>query len=320
MQELSNSSTVQEFFPSLNQARMFTTTQSLHHTRVPGHARQTLTPGYTAALSHQSQQLAKNSSRRVTVVGGRGVMGQFFVQQLSAAGHIVNILEQDNWSHAKQLLDGADLALICVPIEYTQTVIRDIAQYLSPTTALADITSVKAPIVQTMLSCHSGPVMGLHPMFGPKVSSFQSQNIVVCPGRTDEAFQWLLKLIKQEGGKLMICTPEEHDRMMITIQSLRHFVSFSLGIFLTDEGIDIQQSLELASPSYRELIDMTNRLFCQSGELVADIMLFTQERREAIVKLADTFNRLAQLAMHNDRESLIREFQSAQGVWAALSS
>jgi prephenate dehydrogenase len=65
---------------------------------------------------------------------------------------------------------------------------------------------------------------------------------------------------------------------------------------------------------------MTNRLFCQSGELVADIMLFTQERREAIVKLADTFNRLAQLAMHNDRESLIREFQSAQGVWAALSS
>jgi len=247
-------------------------------------------------------------------------MGQFFVQQLSAAGHIVNILEQDNWSHAKQLLDGADLALICVPIEHTQKVIHDIAQYLSPTTALADITSVKAPIVQTMLACHSGPVMGLHPMFGPKVCSFQSQNIVACPGRADEVFQWLLELIQQEGGKLMICTPEEHDTMMVTIQSLRHFVTFSLGVFLAEEGIDVQQSLELSSPSYRELINMTNRLFSQSAELVADIMLFTQERRKAIVKLADTFNRLAQLAMHNDRETLIHEFQTAQSVWTGLSN
>ena len=247
-------------------------------------------------------------------------MGQFFVQQLSNAGHLVNILEQDNWSQAKQLLDGADLALICVPIECTPTVIRDIAQYLSPTTALADITSVKAPIVQTMLAHHSGPVMGLHPMFGPKVSSFQSQNIVACPGRNDEAFQWLLGLIKQEGGNLTICTPEEHDKLMVTIQSIRHFVTFSLGIFLTDEGIDLQRSLELSSPSYRELIDMNNRLFSQSAELVTDIMLFTQERRDAIVKLADTYNRLANLVTQNDRETLIREFQAAQGVWAGLST
>ena len=65
---------------------------------------------------------------------------------------------------------------------------------------------------------------------------------------------------------------------------------------------------------------MTNRLFSQSAELVTDIMLFTQERREAIVKLADTFNRLAKLAVDNDRETLIGEFQSAQSIWTALSS
>lgn len=311
---------MQVFPHSINQDRMVSTMPRLPQTRVPRHARQTVTPGYTATPNYQSPQLAKNSSRRVTVVGGRGAMGQFFVQQLSAAGHIVNILEQDNWSRAKQLLDGADLALICVPIECTPNVVRDIAQYLSPTTALADITSVKAPIVQTMLAHHSGPVMGLHPMFGPTVCSFQAQNIVACPGRKDEAFQWLLELFKQEGGKLMICTPEEHDNLMVTIQSVRHFVTFSLGIFLTDEGIDLQRSLEISSPSYRELIDMTNRLFSQSAELVADIMLFTQERREAIVKLADTFNRLANLAIQNDRETLISEFQSAQGAWTAMSS
>jgi prephenate dehydrogenase/chorismate mutase/prephenate dehydrogenase len=126
--------------------------------------------------------------------------------------------------------------------------------------------------------------------------------------------------MKQQGSKLMICTPEDHDKMMVTIQSLRHFVTFSLGVFLAEEGIDVQQSLELSSPSYRELIDMTNRLFSQSAELVADIMLITQERRDAIVKLADTFNRLAELAKHNERETLILKFQAAQADWVALSS
>jgi hypothetical protein len=48
-------------------------------------------------------------------------------------------------------------------------------------------------------------------------------------------------------------------------------------------------------------------------------MLITQERRDAIVKLADTFNRLAQLAKHNDRETLIHQFQAAQADWVALS-
>lgn len=273
-----------------------------------------------ANLDRSSISVSRPVSRRITVVGGGGLMGQFFVQRFSQAGHCVNVLERDNWSDAEQILDGVDLVLVCVPIEHTATVICDIARYLAPNTALADITSIKAPIVQTMMAQHTGPVLGLHPMFGPKVSSFQSQTTVVCPGRHGEAFQWLLDLIQQEGGKLTVCTPEEHDQMMLTIQSIRHFVTLSLGIFLANEEIDLQRSLELASPSYRELLDMVNRLFSQSAELVADIMLFNQERREMIAKLAETYNRLAQIAMNNDRESLMNEFRSAQEIWVGMSS
>lgn len=247
-------------------------------------------------------------------------MGRFFVQQFLEAGHRVNVLEQHNWHEAQQLLDGVDLVLLCVPIECTSTVVRDIAPYLSPETALADITSIKAPIVQTMLAHHSGPVMGLHPMFGPNVTSFQSQTIVVCPGRGDEAFQWFLELMAQAGGRLTVCTPEEHDQLMLTVQGVRHFSTFSLGIFLANTEIDLKKSLELATPSYRELIDMVNRLFSQSPELVADIMLFNQERRETIARLAETYSRLARVAMDNDREALIHEFRSAQQVWVGMSA
>lgn len=253
--------------------------------------------------------------RRVTLIGGSGMMGQFFINQLSAVGHEVSILARNDWEHADKLLAGAELVLVCVPIECTLDVVRKAARYLAPTTALADITSIKTPIVGTMLEYHRGPVMGLHPMFGPKVKSFLSQNVVVCPGRRDEAFQWLLDLIESEGGKLIVCTPEEHDQMMVTIQAIRHFATFSLGIFLAEEEIDIRRSLDFSSPTYRMELDMVTRLFAQHAPLVVDIMLATEERREAIGRLASTYERLAQLVMHNDRDTLIGEFKAGMSCF-----
>jgi prephenate dehydrogenase/chorismate mutase/prephenate dehydrogenase len=268
-----------------------------------------------AALATASSSPANIKPRRVTVIGGRGMMGRFFTQRLSAAGHDVNILEHDDWNHADRLLADAELVLVCVPIEHTLDVIQKAARYLDTTTALADITSIKTPIVQAMLEHHKGPVMGLHPMFGPSVKSFLSQNVVVCPGRRDEAFQWLLDLIENEGGKLIVSTPEEHDQMMVAIQAIRHFCAFSLGVFLAEEGIDIDRSLKFSSTSYRLELNMVTRLFAQCTPLYVDIMLATEERREAIARLATTYNRLAQLVVQKDRDTLIREFTAARSVF-----
>ncbi|MEH2011612.1 bifunctional chorismate mutase/prephenate dehydrogenase [Nostoc sp.] len=248
--------------------------------------------------------------RRVTLVGGGGMMGRFFKQKLTAASHIVTILEQDDWDRAEFLLAEADLVLICVPIEYTIEVIRKLANYLAPTTTLADIASIKVPILQAMLEYHNGPVMGLHPMFGQGIESFLSQKVVVCPGREENAFQWLLDLIENEGGKLIVCTPEEHDQMMMAVQAIRSFKTFGFGIFLAEEEINIRRSLDFSSPIFRLEIDIVSRLFSQSAPLIVDIMLATPERHEAIYKLAKTYNRLAQLILQNDRDTLIREFKA----------
>lgn len=267
-----------------------------------------------------------NKPRKVTIIGGNGRMGRFFTQQLSAVGHDIQVLDRDNWSEAEQLLTNADLVLISVPIECTVDVIRKAAKYLNPNTALADLTSIKTPILQAMLEHHSGPVMGLHPMFGPMVPSFSSQKVVICSGRRDDAFEWLLTLIEKEGGQLMKCLPEEHDRMMVAIQAIRNFHTFSLGIFLTETNINLDRSLDFASPPYRLELGLVNRLFSQSAPMVVDIMLNTPERRDAIIRLAKTYSRLAELIEQEDRDALIQEFQLASslfsqqvGVWQSQS-
>ncbi len=290
-------------------------TKLLAQSGVPEFVWKSITISCAAAIA-SSTSSTPIKPRKVTVIGGYGKLGRFFSQQLFNAGHQVSILEHNDWDEAPRLLGEAQLVLVCVPIEHTLTVIQKAAPYLKVDTALADITSVKTPIVQELLKQHTGPVLSLHPMFGPGVESFLSQNVIVCPGRQEQAFTWLLDLIESNGGKLIACTPEEHDRMMVAIQAIRHFTTFSLGVFLAEEGIDISRSLDFSSPLYRLEIDMVSRLFAQDPALYVDIMLTAEERRQAITRLVETYRRLAQLVETEDGAGLKREFEATRSTFA----
>lgn len=254
-------------------------------------------------------------SRQITIIGGHGRMGKLFREQLLAIGHKVTVLEQEDWEYADQLLRHAELVLVSVPIQHTVDVIQRTAKYLSPNTALCDITSIKIQPIEAMLANHTGPVMGLHPMFGPSIKSFWEQKVVVCPGRNHESFQWLLDFLQTQGAELITCTPEEHDRMMVYIQATQHFCRLSLGVFLGKANINLERSLSISSPSFRQEIEILKRLFCQNPNLCVDIMLATEERCQAINALADTYGRLAKLVQEKDREGLIQEFEKTQGFF-----
>jgi prephenate dehydrogenase len=255
------------------------------------------------------------SPRQVTIIGGRGRMGRLFQEQLSLVGHNVSVLEHEDWEYADKLLSQAELVLVSVPIEHTVDVIKRAAKYLASNTALCDITSIKTQPTQAMLEHHCGPVMGLHPMFGPNIKSFLGQKVVVCPGRNDDSFQWLLDFLKSKGGELIVCTPEEHDRMMVIIQATQHFCRFSLGVFLAQARVEIEHSLTMSTPNYRQEIDIVKRLFAQNPNLCVDIMLATEERCNAINFLANTYSRLARLVARKDREALIKEFENTQSFF-----
>jgi prephenate dehydrogenase len=275
---------------------------------------QTLVTNCMAMLAKEPSSVNATVSdrRRVTVVGGRGAMGRFFCDQLAKAGHAVSIMEQNDWDRAEVLLGEADLVLLCVPLKSTPALARQVGPYLSPTTILADIASTKAEVMQAMVESHSGPVVGLHPMFGPGVTSLLGQKVVVCEGRSPAACQWVLDWIDRSGGTLIAATPEEHDTMMVAVQAIRFFSNFSLGTFYAEEGIDIERSFEFSSPLYRSEINTISRLVAQDAALYVDILLASDERRAAAGRLVQTYHRLATLIHAGDRSALIAEFEKTR--------
>ena len=233
----------------------------------------------------QTAQLARRGTRPgagVLLVGGAGAMGRYFQRWFTKAGYQVRILDSGDWPEASALCEGIALALLSVPIDHTAEVARRLAPHLPPDCLLCDITSLKAAPLAAMLDAHPGPVVGLHPLFGPTTTSMDKQVIITSPGRRGAECQWLLDQFADWGAIVIQADPAEHDEAMDVIQALRHFAAFAFGKFLYERGVALDRTLEFSSPIYRLELGMVGRLFAQDPALYSEIILASPQRRQLL--------------------------------------
>ncbi|NOH98925.1 bifunctional chorismate mutase/prephenate dehydrogenase [Vibrio sp. 99-70-13A1] len=249
----------------------------------------------------------KPELRSVVIVGGNGQLGGLFGRMFKLSGYDVKILGSKDWDKADELLDNAGLVVVTVPIHLTEGVIEKLGN-LPSDCILCDLTSIKSKPLQTMLNMHSGPVVGLHPMFGPDVPSLAKQVIVYSDGRGEESYQWLLKQFGIWGASLCQMDAAEHDHGMTLIQALRHFTSFAYGLHLSKENPNIDQLLKLSSPIYRLEIAMVGRLFAQDPNLYGDIILSSDENIEMIRRFHNCFGEALKILDGKDKETFVQSF------------
>ncbi|MBN2507496.1 MAG: bifunctional chorismate mutase/prephenate dehydrogenase [Verrucomicrobia bacterium] len=245
---------------------------------------------------------------RVLVVGGGGQMGSYLARWFRGAGYVVGILEVNDWGRVKTLCEGVDLAVVSVPIHATVGVIRQLAPHLPGGCVLADVTSIKKTPVDAMLAAHRGPVVGLHPLFGPSTSSMDKQIVVASPGRDDEACQWVLDQLSAWGNIVMTVNAVEHDQAMDLVQAIRHFATFAFGRFLAQRHINLLRTLEFSSPIYRLELGMVGRLFAQDPALYADIIFASAERRALLKDYVESLADTQALMATGDRAKFSDEF------------
>ncbi|PHM33375.1 bifunctional chorismate mutase/prephenate dehydrogenase [Xenorhabdus innexi] len=243
----------------------------------------------------------------IVIVGGSGKMGRLFSRLLTLSDYEVRNLEANDWEQADAILAGAGMVIVSVPIHLTEAVIHRLPP-LPEECILVDLASIKQKPLQAMLDVHKGPVLGLHPMFGPDVGSFAKQVVIFCDGRQSESYQWFLEQILVWGARLHRIEADQHDKNMSFIQALRHFSTFSYGRHLLKEDIDLQQLLSLSSPIYRLELAMVGRLFAQDPQLYADIIMSSPENIELIRRYHQSFGQALALLENQDKQAFIENF------------
>ncbi|MCE0555982.1 MULTISPECIES: bifunctional chorismate mutase/prephenate dehydrogenase [unclassified Motilimonas] len=268
--------------------------------------RRTMRESYASENDH-GFKIVNPQLRNIVVIGGGGQLGKLFVNMLRLSGYQVDVLEKDDWQRADDLLGNAGLVLVAVPIEITQETIARLGN-LPKDCILADITSTKSGPLQAMLDVHSGPVVGLHPMFGPDISSFAKQVIAYCDGRDAQQYQWLITQMQIWGARLYRTSAQAHDEAMTLIQALRHFTSFAYGVHLESVNADVKQLLELSSPIYRLELAMVGRLFAQDPELYADIIMSNPDNLKMIQAYHHSLGEGVKLLEAGDKEAFVASF------------
>ncbi len=245
--------------------------------------------------------------KKVVVIGGKGQLGKIFVDLFERSEYKVQILEQEDWPNSKSILDNASVVIVAVPIRLTSMIIQHLND-LPESCILADVTSVKESPLYEMMKVHQGPVVGLHPMFGPDVTGLVKQTIIACEGRNPDAYHWLLEQFEIWGAKIYNVDAAAHDQAMSMVQVMRHFSTIAYGYHLMTEGADIAQLVEMSSPIYRLELIMVGRLFAQSPVLYSDIIFSNTDNIAMMKRFAFRFLELLEDVEMGDKDSFVEMF------------
>ena len=225
-------------------------------------------------------------------------MGRLFAHLFSEAGYPVSIGDdQDgpvNWEkHAQN-----DVVILAVPLGAVKQVVRHLGPFTKPDGLVIDISSLKQAPVEAMMQYCQGEVIGCHPLFGPSVESLDRQTIFLSSVRSTRWIEWLRSFFEEQGARLVDIDPEEHDRLMATVQSLRHLVLICFGRSLMKLKFDLATNLPISGEWFPLLVEMMNRQFQQPAELYTDMAL----ENPWFSNVADIF--------YEQVEELIQEFRS----------
>ncbi|CAH0534309.1 T-protein [Vibrio stylophorae] len=304
------------YAPDREAAMLASRRQEAEQRGVPGDLiedilRRTMRESYASEKDSGFKCLQPNL-RPIVIIGGRGQLGGLFANLFRLSGYHVEVMSSRDWGErSDQLLANPGMVIVTVPINRTVDIIECLS-HLPQDCILADFTSIKAKPLQAMLSVHAGPVVGLHPMFGPDLPSLAKQVIAYCDGREPQAYQWLLEQFQIWGASVEPISAPAHDQNMILIQALRHFTSFAYGVHLAEEDPNLDQLITLSSPIYRLELAMVGRLFAQDPTLYADIIMASEDNVAMIRRFHQRFGEAIALLECGDKAGFIDAFNHVE--------
>ena len=247
----------------------------------------------------------------IGIIGGTGLMGQWFKRFFELHGHIVEIASRKTELSIEDCAKRNDIVIVSVPMDITVDILKKIAPLVKKEGLIMDLTSLKKDPVKAMLTNSECDVIGMHPMFGPGVKSLRNQAVVLCPARGEKWVNWIETLLLKEGAKVKITTPEHHDKMMSVIQGIIHFSSITISHALKELNIDIGESQEFSSPIYKLRMDMVGRILNQDPHLYANIEILNPETPKALKAYLKTCNKLLDIIERKDKVSFVKYFNEA---------
>jgi len=245
-------------------------------------------------------------------VVGLGLIGGSIFKKLQEIGkyELVGVSRSvkgiKNVSNNYNTLSDCDIVFVCTPMSATLSVLKKLEDYVSENTIVTDVCSLKSFVSQKKYKYNFIPS---HPMAGTENSGwnssfaelFKNAKWVITPfdAEITEAQDFLEKLIEEMGAKVVITTPEEHDKAVALISHMPMVIAQAL----CENIMDNKLAQTLAASGFRD----TTRLALSNTQMASDMVNMNKENIElAIDSLIENLNSL----LSNDYADKIEKIKS----------
>ena len=192
----------------------------------------------------------------------------------------------------RRAVADADLVVLATPVGTIVPLGARVARFMRPGSLLTDVGSTKARVVRDLersLPRHVKFVGG-HPIAGSEQRGIGAASAALFDGssciltrtaRTDSAaLATVSRLWRSLGCRVVVMSPEDHDRLLATASHLPHVLAYSLALALSDSSIRLPRLP-------RSFLDAT-RIAKSDPDLWDDIFL---SNRRHVLEAIDRFER-----------------------------
>lgn len=193
-----------------------------------------------------------------------------------------------------QLLNGAGIVVMAVPLGAVDEVLSQIRPYLDGSQLVVDVCSVKQGPVEAMQAALGGevPWVATHPLFGPTSIAMGDHplSVVVCPNELHPgAAATACAFYEGLGCEVIEQDADDHDRSMAFTHALGFFVAKGL--------LDVGAGEEAGPlpPSFKAYKMALDAVRSDSGHLFVTIENGNPHARDARRRLLDAMTRIHQM-------------------------
>ena len=249
---------------------------------------------------------------QIGIIGGTRGLGRWMARFFTKEGFPVQTAGRTSGLDLPTMAQQCPVVIVSVPIGVTGQVIRAIGPHMPKESLLMDVTSLKAEPVKAMLASSCSEVIGLHPLFGPRIKTLKGHNIVLCPVRSRKWLPWVREIFIKNGAILIETQPDHHDACMALVQGLNHLNSITLGLTLAGSGFGLEELQQYATPILKTKLDILKKIFSRNSRLYAEIITLNPHIQKVVTNYMNSLSELKELIDRKDSRSLQKRIENTK--------
>ncbi len=235
---------------------------------------------------------------------------------------------EDAGTDPAQMVAGADLVVVAVPVGAVEAVGRAIGPHLAPGAIVTDVGSVKMAVIRDLAPSIPDGVHYIpgHPIAGTEHSGPQSgfaelfvgrwQILTPLPGTDEAALAKLSELWRQVGSMVEVMEPAHHDKVLAVTSHLPHLIAYTIVGTASDlEEHMAQEVIKFSASGFRDF----TRIAASDPIMWRDIFLNNREAvLEVIQRFTEDLTALQRAIRWGEGEVLEQRFTRTRAIRRAI--